>query len=185
MNNNLKSQLRQEYLTKLKNLDAKTKKQWDQEILQKFIKSNEFKNHQVFALYWSLSHEVDTHQIIKILLENNKKVCLPRMKDQQLTFYYINDVTELKIDNKFNIAQPPVTNESVNLQAIEVFLIPLVAFDQKNNRLGYGGGFYDRFLSQKVSNLTIGLAYKIQLIANKNYHSESWDIPLFKILTNN
>lgn len=184
MNRSLKQQIRNKYLLKLKNLTPNEKNAWDKMIFNNFINSNYFKENHVFAIYWSLPHEVNTHEIIKFLLAANKQVCLPRMVGKTLVFYYISDVKQIIVDNKFSVGQPSAKNQQACLTDIEIFIVPLIAYDNNNHRIGYGKGFYDRFFKNQSHAVTIGLAYEMQLIKNENYINDKWDVPLSLIITN-
>lgn len=186
MNNKvIKKELRNKYLKALKNIDSKQKKEWDESIFQQFINSKYFKNYQVFALYVSFSYEVDTFKIIKYLLEHNKKVALPRMENENLEFYYINSLSDLVIDNQWNIYQPKKNNKVAKIKELELIVVPLIAFNQNYYRLGYGKGYYDRFLSNtNFKALKLVFAYKIQKIPNDIFFIDKWDINFDSIITN-
>jgi len=179
-----KSELRKFYLKLLKETSKNQHQKWNQIIFKKFQSSHYFKQNQVFALYHSLHDEVDTKAIIELLWANAKQVCLPRMVDQNLEFYYFNSWDEITIDNNYQIGQPNVTCKKVKDNEIECMLIPLVAFDQDYYRIGYGKGFYDRYLSQNKGNYPkIGLSYDVQKIPFVFEH-DPWDISLDFIFSN-
>ena len=113
--------------------------------------------------YFPVNFEVDDLEILKKFEENNFKISLPVVKKNfTMDFYKWNFSEPLKI-NKYGILEP-VTK---NLVFPDILLIPLVAFDKKLNRLGYGGGYYDRLiekLSKKKKIIKIGLALSVQRI---------------------
>lgn len=185
MNKKIKQKLRNKYLKVLKNIPAEQKAQWNESIFQQFASSTYFKDYHVFALYYSLSYEVDTIRIIQFLLSNKKKVALPRMNNQNLDFYYIDSISELIVDNPWNIFQPRTINKIAKSEDLEIIILPLIAFNQNNHRLGHGKGYYDRYLSQlNFKALKLVLAYKIQEISSDVIFLDDWDISFNAVITN-
>jgi len=116
----------------------------------------------VISLYLSVRHEADLKKIAKVLYLNKKEVVLPVIKDSNshLLFAKWKFGDELQKD-KYNIKIP---KKNIFLEP-KILLIPMVAFDSKKNRLGYGGGFYDRtisFLEKKNKILKFGIAFDEQ-----------------------
>lgn len=102
--------------------------------------------------------EIDSSFILSILQGKDKHVVLPKMLDKkQLIHYLLTDSTLLK-KNKWNIPEP-VDGIVISPSKIDVVFVPLLAFDKKGNRVGYGKGFYDRFLAQcRPDVIKIGLS---------------------------
>ncbi|MDV7137860.1 5-formyltetrahydrofolate cyclo-ligase [Maribacter sp. TH_r10] len=90
--------------------------------------------------------EIDTVFLLSILQGRDKNVILPKMEGGSLIHYLLTDNTKLKT-NKWNVPEP-VDGIQIPPNKIEVVFIPLMAYDTKGNRVGYGKGFYDRFLQQ-------------------------------------
>lgn len=105
------------------------------------------------------SKEVDTSYLLTILQGKDKNVIIPKtVSDNQLEHYLLLDNTLLK-KNKWNIPEP-VDGISIDEKQLEVVFIPLLAFDKLGNRVGYGKGFYDTFLSKcNAGVLKIGLSF--------------------------
>jgi|TARA_B110000261_G_C13019007_1_gene331314 5-formyltetrahydrofolate cyclo-ligase len=128
---------------------------------------NLFKKEQILKKniggYYPVNFEVDDLDILKILEKKNFNISLPRIKKNfDMNFYKWSFDKPLKI-NKYGIPEP----ESKAVVYPDILLVPLVAFDKKLNRLGYGGGYYDRLiekLTKKKKILKIGLALTIQKI---------------------
>ena len=101
--------------------------------------------------------EIDTSFLLSILQGRDKHVILPKMEGDDLIHLLLTDNTTLKT-NKWNVPEP-VDGFSVEPNKIEVVFVPLLAFDKQGNRVGYGKGFYDRFLKQcKPDVVKIGLS---------------------------
>ena len=130
--------------------------------------------------YYPYNYEVETMEILEKFEKQGYKLSLPKIKSKfQMDFFEwsFNDPLEI---NKYGIPEPV----SKKIKFPDIFLVPLVAFDNRLNRIGYGGGFYDRYLEKIQKNkkiVTIGLAYSFQEI--KRVPADKYDIKLDYILT--
>ena len=130
--------------------------------IQEFvIKSKEFESAKVVGTYYALGSEVTTELIIKRATILGKKIALPRVEEDKITFYELSSMKSL-IRGRFGILEPQPYEQ---MNDIDILIVPGIAFDKKGNRLGYGMGFYDRLLSCKRT-FSIGLAYSFQLLEN-------------------
>ena len=115
--------------------------------------------------YYPSNYEIDDLDILDLLEKKNFKVSLPIIKkDNQMNFYSWSRNDPLKI-NKFGIPEPV----SSKIFYPDILLVPLVAYDSNLNRLGYGGGYYDRYIEkiEKIKKVTkIGLAFSFQKISS-------------------
>ncbi|OTA21779.1 5-formyltetrahydrofolate cyclo-ligase [Xenorhabdus beddingii] len=141
---------------------------------------------QKIALYLSFDGELDTRPLIQQLWQQNKHVYLPVLHPfsrHHLLFLRHSADTPL-IRNQFNIEEPPLdVRQVLPVSELDIMFIPLVAFDCAGQRLGMGGGFYDRTLAnwQQQNFYPIGLAHDLQHV--ETLPSASWDIPLPEIMT--
>ena len=145
-------------------------------ILKKLKKKN-----LVIGIYYPILYEVNVLKILEFEIFNKCIISLPIIKKNQIKFYEWKKTNLMQV-NKYGILEPIITNNQVNPDAI---LIPLLAYDDKKNRLGYGKGYYDKFLShflKKNKNiLTLGIAFSFQKYKKI---PTSWnDIKLDNILT--
>ena len=118
--------------------------------------------------YYPFRSEIDTTIIIRRALKDKKKVILPKVSGKKLDLYYIKDLENDLSSGSFDIMEPiPSKCILASYEAIDMVLVPGVGFDRNFNRLGYGGGFYDRLL-EKLPGKTprIALAFNVQLIKN-------------------
>ncbi len=131
--------------------------------IQEFvINSKEFQPAKVVGAYFAFGSEVTTELIIEHAKILGKKVTLPRVEEDKITFYELSSTKSLT-KGRFGIMEPP-PYEQIN-EIVDILVVPGIAFDKKGNRLGYGKGFYDRLLSGKRT-FSIGLAYSFQLLEN-------------------
>ena len=155
----------------------KNKEKQDDIIINKVINLKEYKESTLILIYLSLKDEVDTIKLIKYSLKIGKRVAVPKCEGDNIVFYYINNLEELEEGN-FGILEPK-TNEVANDFYNSICIIPGVVFDKQNNRIGYGRGFYDRFL-ENYKGIKIGLTYK-ECICDKIDVSEN-DIKMDKVI---
>ena len=131
--------------------------------LIKFLKKKKQNNTNILSLYYPSNYEINVLSLFKLIKNTNIKTTLPVIKpNNQMSFVEWKYLDPLKV-NKFGMLEPTLQRKSV---IPNFMLVPLLAFDNNNNRLGYGKGFYDRFLSRflKVKNniTTIGVAFSFQ-----------------------
>ena len=146
----------------------------------KILKKNKIKG-KIIGGYYPYNYEVDAIKILEKFETLDYKVSLPKIKkNSQMDFFYWSRKDPLII-NKYGIPEP----SSSKVVYPNILLVPLVAFDKNFNRIGYGGGFYDRYINKikmikKI--VTIGLAYSFQKV--KEIPVNEHDIKLDFIVTN-
>lgn len=118
------------------------------EIFKRVVSLAEFKNADTVLCYVSVGDEVSTIDIIKEALKNGKRVAVPRcIRDSRsLEFFYINGLDELKT-GAYNIPEPDVNASRITSFDGSVCIVPALSVDDSGTRIGYGGGYYDRFLA--------------------------------------
>ena len=170
----LKSKLRKKILD-IRKKNNKKNIQINFDLITRILKKEKLTK-KVIGGYYPINFEVDDLELLKKLEKNKFNISLPVIKKNfQMNFYKWSFSDLLKI-NKYGIPEP----ESKNIVYPDVLLIPLVAFDKDLNRLGYGGGYYDRLitkLSKKKKVIKIGLAFSIQQVDKVpiNMHDQKLD----------
>ena len=158
-----KSQLRKKVLKIRKNANKNNLKVDFNKVFS-LIKKNNLTKKSIGG-YFQVNHEVDDLEILREFAKKNYQISLPVIKKKfDMDFYKWSFNDPLKI-NKYGIPEP----NSIKLVYPDVILVPLVAFDSNLNRLGYGGGYYDRLiekLNRRKKILKIGLAFSVQKINN-------------------
>lgn len=162
-----KTELRKFMMEKRKALSKEQKKKFDLIIFSKVIKSNYYKKATKIFIFVSREDEVNTIDIINHALNHNKIICVPKVisKLQGMEVLEIKSLMDLE-PGKFGILEPKLGNTIIKGETIDLVLLPGLAFDKEGGRLGYGGGFYDRYLTKITSNTPkIGIGYDFQIIA--------------------
>lgn len=174
-----KEVLRKQYISIRNNI--KNKKEKSNIITNKVIKEEAYKKAKIVALYKSLPSEVDTTELIKYSIALGKTVVLPKVVCDDLKFYKIS-LSDKLVKSKFGVEEP-IENEAnyIEKEKINLVIVPGVCFDKENNRLGFGKGYYDRFLA-KTNLYTIAICFEEQMI-NKIF-TEDNDIKMKKVITN-
>ena len=151
------------------------------ENVEKFIKTldkNKWIN-KFFAIYWPLQDEVDLRE-----LKKKYPVALPRCNLNKKLEFYIWDDTPLKKDQEGIFA--PNNSNLLNSSQISYIFVPCLSVDKKLNRLGYGGGYYDKLRSNKDWRLIPSIGVLTDKCVSKNFLTkEKWDIPLNGFITDN
>lgn len=145
-----------------------------------------FKRAKHIGFYCASDGEISPWPLVQLALQNQKRCYLPTViSPTKMQFKNFQHQRQL-VRNRFAILEPRRTCATKNIAQLDLILMPLVAFDQNGNRLGMGGGFYDRALAFKRRHphappQLIGLAHALQ--ETKTLNADAWDIPLNAIAT--
>lgn len=179
-----KTTLRKLVLEKRDAVAVDTRKKWDEEVIKRIIHSEFYINSSSIFTFVSFGSEVNTHQIINLALNDNKIIYVPKIKSKEkgIEIFRINSLSDLK-PGYFGILEPSENCSAADSSDIDLILMPGVAFDRQGGRLGYGAGFYDRFLTKMNKKITkIALAYQLQVV--DSVPMESSDVRIDGIITN-
>ena len=180
----LKEEIRRIHIKKRKNMTFFEKEQKDREIFKKLIELEIFKKALVVLTYVSVKIEVDTIRFIEYCFKENKKVFVPVCSkiDGIMNFYFLENLNQLHF-SKFSLLEPSEKKENLfknsNLNET-ISIVPGISFDFFGERIGYGKGFYDRFL-KNFSGFKIGICYDFNL--EKKIKKDIFDIPVDMVLT--
>lgn len=144
------------------NIPNRLEKEKDiQNQLFEFLKAN---NIDKLAIYISFNNEFDTKRIIDYCLLNNIKIYIPKInKKDELDFYHFDGNYSSLIKNKFSILEPNDNSSTLNNNNIKHMIIPGLACDKQGYRIGYGKGYYDKYI-KKHDTYKIGLYFKEQIL---------------------
>lgn len=154
-------------------------------ITDKVLALEEFNQAKAVMLYYAYQNEVLTEDLINHCLSCGKTVSLPVMKDNpdRIEAYIINRKEDCRKKEKYVILEPdPETCKQQAIQDIDLIIVPGVAFDKSGNRLGFGKGYYDKFLINKSEKTTsIGICYEFQMLDSLPITSH--DVCVDRVLT--
>ena len=133
------------------------------QIFEQLITVPEFKRADRIYTYVSMDNEIDTIMLIDYSLSLEKRVFVPRVSGKDMEFYEISDISELN-PGYMGIYEPDINGKEPDYSRTGFMCMPGLAFDRSYNRIGYGGGFYDRYLSVDNKLYKAALAYEAQLL---------------------
>ncbi|MEG9297290.1 5-formyltetrahydrofolate cyclo-ligase [Mangrovibacillus sp. Mu-81] len=177
-----KKALRRSQLEVLRGISALEYEQKCFQIEQRLYQTDEWKNSEVIAVTVSKHPEINTWNLIKRAWEEGKKICVPKCtpSTRALDFRELNSFTSLE-KVYYDLYEPiPSSTSSVHIEQIHTVIVPGLAYTRNGYRLGFGGGYYDRFLTG-YSGWTLSLAFNEQLV--EELPVESFDIPVARIIT--
>lgn len=172
----------------LKLREALTPVEWKDRsarIRQRLLRSKVWQEANHIALYHSVKKEVDTTGLIEAAWEEQKLVYLPKCEPKRrlLTFYRIDSFDQLEVVY-YGLPEPdPARCAPLEMSQLDLAVVPGLAFDRQGYRLGYGGGYYDRFLAGLPDGvITLSLAFQFQVWADP-LPRDTYDLPVHTILT--
>lgn len=186
MINKLKKQLlRNELLNKRKLLSNKAILDKSNQIANRLKKFDKYQQSEKIMLYISTKYEVQTQKIIESAQKDNKKLYIPIIikEKHNLIPSLVNDFNKELALGDLGIYQPKKEHiKEIPSKILDMIIIPGIGFTNKGNRLGRGGGYYDRFLKKLKENCcTVALAFEIQIV--KEIPLDKYDVPVDYIIT--
>ena len=143
-----------------------------------FVKTDAYRNAKTVYGYLPYNQEVRTVPILQQALNDGKRVAVPKIYGDTMRFLYLTDLSQVE-KNAMGIPEP-IDDEPVAEDETALVLMPGVAFTKAGDRMGYGGGYYDRFLSAEPNHPTIALCYGFQIV--ESLPTEEFDIPVDLVL---
>jgi len=166
-----------ENLNSLEHIDALSNK-----ITENLTSMSIWKSCNNICIFISFKNEVNTDKIIETAKKEGKHVYAPLINGKHMTFHRVDNINrEDLILNKFGILEPPKHINQFIPNDDTLFVIPGVSFTKSGNRLGRGGGYYDRYLSKNIVKNSIALAFNIQI--RDKIPTESWDQKMKYVVT--
>lgn len=174
----IKKKIRKEMIEHLKLLatNKSMKYQIDQNLLKKMLDTEEYKNAKVIATYLSMPNEFNTSIFIEKALRDNKKIVIPKTFSKGKMFFVEYDPNNLE-KTTFGLYEPTSTKEFLK-DHIDLIHVPGLAFNINGYRIGYGAGYYDRYLYHYTGD-TISTLYPFQMT---EFESEYFDVPVRKLI---
>mgnify|MGYP001773951793 CR=1 FL=1 len=143
-----------------------------------FAASGAYRNAKTIYGYLRYNQEVRTVPMLEQALKDGKKVAVPKVYGDEMKFLYLDDLT--KVSKGYAGIPEPIADGPVADDETALVLMPGLAFDPQGHRIGYGGGFYDKFLAAEPNHPTLALCYEFQMLPKLD--TEEHDIPVDTIL---
>lgn len=162
-----------------KEVPLEEKKRRSMPIMERVSTLPAFEQAKTVLLYWSMDDEVYTHEFVRQWYER-KRILLPCVDGDDLLLRQYTGPESMQPGPQFGIPEP--TGEVfTELEKVEMIVVPGVAFDRKNNRMGRGRGFYDRLLKSTPNAVKVGVAFDFQIF--DSIPVESFDVPMDFVVT--
>ncbi len=177
-----RQRIREEMLRKRDSIPSAVRHELSRIINTRTIDFIEAQAINTVMLYLSIQSEVDTHDLLVYLLRTNKIALAPAIEAKHLVPRRISNTSTQLVRHRYGMLQPDQdVCPKFPLNQIDLIIVPGIAFDLKKYRIGYGGGYYDRFLPKCPQATWIGLAFEDQLI--RDTLPQSWDVALHFIFS--
>ena len=143
-----------------------------------FLETPEYKTAKTIYGYLPYNQEVRTVPMLEQALRDGKKVAVPKCYGDEMRFIFMDDLS--KVEKGYSGIPEPILDEPVADDATALVLMPGLAFDPQGHRIGYGGGFYDKFLASEPDHPTLALCYDFQMLPH--LETEEFDMPVDCVL---
>ncbi len=159
-----KIELRKKYLEKRTSLPAEVRAARDAKICRNILSSAVYRYADVILMFYPMKGEVDILPIMESALASGKRVAFPRCnaEDHSMIFYFVTSKEDFE-KGAYGIMEPKTTLEAFEITSVEtqnvLCLVPAIVYDRRGYRVGYGGGYYDRFFG-KTRPASIGIVYE-------------------------
>jgi 5-formyltetrahydrofolate cyclo-ligase len=180
-----KREIRKKALHSRKSLSQEQRRQKSARILKKILSLSVYCTSRTIMVYLDFQDEVETTEIAREILRTDKRLLIPYCHKQDIIACEISDLTQDVYPGMLGIREPhPERLRSVSPEEIDLALVPGVAFDYRGNRIGFGKGYYDRFLPKlREGTPVIGLAFACQLV--EKIEAEEHDYKMSLLITEN
>ena len=173
----MKSELRKQVLQEMKALPREQKQFIDQALTERLLQHPFYQEAKIIATYLSFSHEFQTQELIEQALKDGKKVLIPKTYPKGRMDFVVYDPKQL-VKTSFGLLEPQGDLEVVDASQIDLIHVPGLAFTTEGYRIGYGGGYYDRYLEHFPGH-TLSTVYPCQI---QDFSPENHDIPVQEVL---
>ena len=173
----MKAELRKQVLQEMKAISQEQKQAIDQALTERLLQHPFYQEAKVIATYLSFPHEFQTQELIEQALKDGKKVLIPKTYPKGRMDFVVYDLQQL-VKTSFGLLEPQGNLEVVDASQIDLIHVPGLAFTTEGYRIGYGGGYYDRYL-EYFSGHTLSTIYPCQI---QDFIPENHDIPVQEVL---
>ena len=173
----MKAELRKKILQEMKALSQEQKQAMDRALTERFLQHPFYQEAKTIATYLSFPHEFQTQELIERVLKDGKKVLIPKTYPKGRMDFVVYDPQQL-VKTSFGLLEPQGDLEVVDASQIDLVHVPGLAFTTEGYRIGYGGGYYDRYLEHFPGH-TLSTIYPCQV---QQFMPENHDIPVQEVL---
>ena len=173
----MKSELRKQVLHEMKAISRTQKVTMDLALTERLLQHPFYQEAKVIATYLSFPHEFQTQELIEQALKEGKKVLIPKTYPKGRMDFVVYDPQQL-VKTSFGLLEPQGDLEVVDASQIDLIHVPGLAFTTEGYRIGYGGGYYDRYLEHFTGH-SMSTIYPCQI---QDFNPESHDIPVQEVL---
>ena len=173
----MKSELRKQVLHEMKAIPRTQKVTSDLALTERLLQHPFYQEAEVIATYLSFPHEFQTQELIEQALKDGKKVLIPKTYPKGRMDFVVYDPQQL-VKTSFGLLEPQGDLEVVDASQIDLIHVPGLAFTTEGYRIGYGGGYYDRYLEHFTGH-TLSTVYHYQV---QDFIPENHDIPVQEVL---
>lgn len=173
-----KKALRAEIRAKKRAMTAQEIEEKSAALAKAFYETAEYKNAKTIYGYLPYNQEVRTTQMLAHALADGKQVAVPKVYGDEMKLILLSDLSQ--VAKGYAGIPEPIADGPVAADPTALVLMPGLAFDPEGHRLGYGGGFYDKFLAAEPDHPTLALCYDFQMLPHLD--TESYDIPVDRVL---
>ena len=173
-----KQQLRQAIRQRKRAMTQEEIEDRSRSLCEKFLNSDNYRRCTCLYGYLPYNQEVRTWPILHQALADGKQVAVPKVYGDEMKFIYLTDLTQVAAG--YAGIPEPIADGPVAEQQDALVLMPGLAFDPQGHRIGYGGGFYDKFLSREPKHPTVALCYEFQMV--DHLETEQFDIPVNTVI---
>ena len=173
----MKSELRKQVLHEMKAISQEQKPAIDQALTERLLHHPFYQEAKVIATYLSFPHEFQTQELIEQVLKDGKKVLIPKTYPKGRMEFVVYNPQQL-VKTSFGLLEPQGELEVVEASQIDLIHVPGLAFTTEGCRIGYGGGYYDRYLEHFTGH-TLSTIYPCQV---QDFITENYDIPVQEVL---
>ena len=149
-----------------------------EKLVRLFLETELYRQAKTIYGYLPYNQEVRTVPILEQALADGKRVAVPKVCGEEMKFIYMTDLTQ--VEAGYAGIPEPIADGPVGDDPTALVLMPGMAFTKNGQRMGYGGGFYDKFLSEEPNHPTIALCYDFQIV--ENLPTEEFDVPVDCVL---
>ena len=173
----MKAELRKKILQEMKAIPREQKQFIDQALTERLLQHPFYQEAKIIATYLSFPHEFQTQELIEQALKDDKKVLIPKTYPKGRMEFVVYDPQQL-VKTSFGLLEPQGDLEVVEPSQIDLIHVPGLAFTTEGYRIGYGGGYYDRYLEHFAGH-TMSTIYPCQV---QEFNFENHDIPVQEVL---